>query len=74
MSRSGINSSLQDVQATFAAILERLKQMQIRQEQTTARQAEQDKRMEILTRNLTSLEETFNKQFKEIRKFATRWA
>ena len=28
--------------------------------------------MEILTRNLTFLEETFNKQLKEIRKFATQ--
>ena len=72
MSRSGTNSSPQDVQATLAARLERLKEMQRRQEQTIARQAEQDKRMEILTRNLASLEETFNKQLKEIRKFATQ--
>ena len=72
MSQSGTNSSPQYVQATFVAILARLKQMQIRQEQAIARQAEQGKRMEILTRNLTSLEETFNKQLKEIRKFATQ--
>ena len=72
MSRSRTNSSPQDVQGTFAAILERLEQMQIRQEQTIARQAEQDKRMEILTRNLTSRERTFDKQLKEIRKFATQ--